>query len=631
MIQSTILDLNQFCYFALFRQIRLNCEQTNEYQALDDLKYMDLKNFLSSYPPFRRLFYEWDMELSKRLFLLDVSSVANICIDFAELYERLKWFPKKVKKDYWKSLTSAIEENDHLTSVELRYYPKTHYSEHMDIFETVMKQLRAKKTIKTLKFHIAGYTLEDLNGFGNLEELLLDVNIDIEELTECCRKNVGISFLTVCDHQSGGRRLADIVPFCCQIRKFAFKMKYDCDASEYAPLAKMPKLEKLHIWGEHEPGTLQALFGRLANREPMPILSTLFVDDASLVSAETTELARIKSLSKLRYRCAGPQDIGPLAQLTKLKNLDILSQHDFKLIADQICDVLQYSQRPRKVFLPGCLIRYNPAEDALLLALVEDHNAGDYGPLLRLTNLKCFEINGHHKQGSLVELFDELARVEVQSLTIGAMNAFALLDFIRRGFKLSYPDYPLINAQEFVALSRCNSLRSVICGISDTQNIELLAKLSQLRALTITTKPANGSLVKLFRDLGATDFPTLRDFELSSGRIDCQEASALAQIGSLKSVDCNFYDADDLEFFSSLGWTNLETLSISSEIKFHEISDVILKVSQFSGKLFRIHTQDVTMEIDRQQKHLQLRMDYETIYSSKTMLHPLTNLDWPYQ
>ncbi|KAH8242019.1 hypothetical protein KR038_002400, partial [Drosophila bunnanda] len=626
---STIFDLNHFCYFALFKQIRLNCEQTNKSQQLDDFKYMDLKNFLSIDRGLRQLFYEWDKELSERLFLLDVSSMAHICIDFAELYERLKGFPEKVKKNYWKSLTLAIEENEHLASVELRYYPKTHNSEHMDVFESVMKRLRAKKDLKKPQFQFPGYTLEDLHGFENLEELLLDANIDIKELTECCRNNKEITHLMVGDHQSGGRRLADIVPFCGQVRKFDFKMKFACDASEYAPLAKMPKLEKLHIWGEHERGTLQALFGGLARREPGPLLSTLFVDDASLVSAETTELSRIKSLTKLRYRCNGPQDIGPLNELTNLKNVDILSHHDFSLIGDQICRILHSSQRPRKVYLPGCLIRYNPKEDALLLVLMQNHDATDYGSLLRLPNLNSFEINGHQKPGTLVKLFDELARVEVPTLMIRQMNAFVLMDFIRRGWKrLPYPDYPLINAQEIVALSRCKSLRTLIFGISDTQNIELLAELSQLRSLTITTKPVNGSLVRLFKYLAASKSPSLRDFQLSTGNIDCQEASALAQIGSLKSLNFNYSDADDLELLSSFGWVNLETLRIFLEIEFHEISNVILKASQFCGKWFKIRTQDVAMEIDRQQKDLLLRMNHRTIYSIKTMLHPLSNLEW---
>ncbi|XP_020808038.1 uncharacterized protein LOC110184013 [Drosophila serrata] len=67
---------------------------------------------------------------------------------------------------------------------------------------------------------------------------------------------------------------------------------------------------------------------------------------------------------------------------------------------------------------------------------------------------------------------------------------------------------------------------------------------------------------------------------------------------------------------------------LSSEIQFHEISDVILKVSQFCGKILKIFTQDVAMGIDRQQKHLQLQFHPKTIYSRKTMLHPLTNLEW---
>ncbi|KAH8281788.1 hypothetical protein KR054_002949, partial [Drosophila jambulina] len=628
---STILDLNQFCYFALFKQIRLSCEQTNENQSLDDLKYMDLKNFLSIYPPFRLLFYEWDKDLSERLFLLSVSSVAHICIDFAELYERLKEFPEKVKQDYWNSLTLAIKENDCLSSVELRYYPKTHHREHMDVFESVMKQLRAKKGIKKFKLVLSlfpGYTLEDLNGFDTLEELHLDVNVDIEELTECCRKNKGLTFLSVCDQQSGGRRLADIVPFCCQVRKFAFKMKLDCDASEYAPFAKMPALEKLHIMGEHEEGTLEALFEQFSRTEPEPLLSSLFIEDAALRSTETTELSRIESLTKLRYRCTGSEDLGPLVQMTNLNYLDILSYNDFQLIGDQICRILQYSKGPRKIFLPGCLIRYYPKEYDLLLVLLKNQNAADYVQLLRLPKLNRLEINGHHKPGSLVGLFDELARSEVSELTIGAMNGVALVDLMKKGWNISYLDYPLINAPEILALSRCKSLKKLLCGFADTRNIELIAELSQLGAFTITTKPANGSLELLFKDLAASSSPSLRDFVLSNGRIGFEEAAALARIGSLKSLDLNFYTAGDIVSFSCLDWAKLDWLRITSANRLQEISDVILKVSQFGDKALIIHTADVKMQIYRQQKHLELQMDDEDIYLTKAMLNSFANVEW---
>ncbi|XP_070139313.1 uncharacterized protein [Drosophila kikkawai] len=52
-----------------------------------------------------------------------------------------------------------------------------------------MNQLRRKKSLRALRMHITGYTLEDLRGFGNLEQLALDMKTDIGELTRCCREN----------------------------------------------------------------------------------------------------------------------------------------------------------------------------------------------------------------------------------------------------------------------------------------------------------------------------------------------------------------------------------------------------------------------------------------------------------
>uniref|UniRef100_A0A6P4E0Y5 Uncharacterized protein LOC108039126 isoform X1 n=1 Tax=Drosophila rhopaloa TaxID=1041015 RepID=A0A6P4E0Y5_DRORH len=631
MSHKTIFNLNHFCFYELFKQIKKSCEISNTAYTLEEMKYTDLINFVVCCRLFRDIFYEWDKDFYKSIFLLYLSSSSDLSIDFAELYTRLKKFPEKEKEAYWKSLSLAMEENEHLRRVELRYTSGGYNSDHMEVFALVMNQLKKSKSLKALKIHISGYTVDDLTGFGHLTDLFLDAKVDLEELCRCCSNNQDLRKLTVLNSESAGRRLADIAPYCKQVIEFEFNMSSDCDASKYAPFYKMPMLEHLKIGGVHEQGTLQSLFRALTRKTPK-ILRKLSIDDALLDLEETTALSQIGSLNDLRCGFQDPQvsylNIKPISKLNYLNNLEVLSKHDFRSISEQIFSILKESQAKKEICLTDCLIDYNPKGNLRLI--LDNVTASDYESLLELPNFDCLEINGNHATGTLVEFFEKLALSQSLILTISTMNPFSSVyqNLLQKGWRLRPQMVPVINAQEIAALSTCRHLRKLVCGFSDTENIDLLYNLIELEELTITTKPSNGSLKNLFSALASREVSTLQYFRLSEGVIDSQEAEMLARIRSLKGVECGFYDAQDIGKFSDLAKKNLKELDITSLQNFHETSPGILQVLHASENIMFVSTSDITLRSDRSRNLLGLQMSIIESYTDDTLLVPLASVEW---
>nr|XP_036675176.1 uncharacterized protein LOC118878070 isoform X2 [Drosophila suzukii] len=424
-----------------------------------------------------------------------------------------------------------------------------------------------------------------------------------------------------------GRRLADIAPYCNQVIRFDFKMKLDGDASEYAPLAKMQRLEQLRIDGEHEPGTLQRLLIALARKEPM-LLRKLSIDHAVLNFDETTALAQIKLVNNLRCGFKDPQSIEPISRMIYLNSLEVLSKHTFISISQQIYRILKESQWKRKILSKDCLMDYNPKGNLRLI--LNQVSASDYGSLLTLPHLRCLEINGSYEQGTLVEIFKKLELVKVPTLIINTMNPFTEVfrNLLERGWKLRPQITPVIKVQEIAALSNCRSLKKLVCGFSDTGNIHLLHNLFALEELTITTKPTNGSLQALFAALASREVPSLQHFRLLNGAIDSLEAAELVRIKSLKVVQCAFLDAQDINKFSDLAKEHLARLEITSMQNFHETSPGVLKVLQSSENAMSVSTRDILLMFNRKLRFIVLEMSIFETYSDETLLVPLASLEW---
>ncbi|XP_043648267.1 uncharacterized protein LOC122616775 isoform X2 [Drosophila teissieri] len=187
------------------------------------------------------------------------------------------------KKTFWDIFFTLIEENTTVTSCILHYMPYDMYCpDHIEIFEKTMKIFSEKKSLN--------YSPEHLEQFHNLKSLSLFVPMRANELIECVKSNPKLTNLEFTSPHIYGR-LADIAPYCGNLESLTIHMKPETDASEYSPLAKLPKLKIFDIFGYPREGSLNALFGSMALNDT--VLQYISIRQAKLGTAEVEELSKV--------------------------------------------------------------------------------------------------------------------------------------------------------------------------------------------------------------------------------------------------------------------------------------------------------------------------------------------------
>ncbi|XP_041449760.1 uncharacterized protein LOC111082218 [Drosophila obscura] len=542
MSQVSILELPSDCFFEIFKYIKENCEREKP-NAPDEIKYKDFINFAACCKPCAALLCDWNITLYISLQKYLTFRIDNIHIDFEEVYTRLKNASAKYKETYWSSLSQAIRDAP-ATYVTLFYAPESFHSDHMEAFRTVIDQLQNKTNLEELHIDVRGYTLEGLGALRSLEELRLNVRMDIDDLIEMCRLNKNLRILEYMNNETGGKRLAAIVPHCEHLKHLAFAMRPDCDASEYRPLAKIPRLQYLQIKGVHEKGTLQPLLEGFACKD----LYTLSIVDATLDHNETQAMAQIETLTQVECGFDDPQSIGLLSQLTELKQLKILSKHDFGALSEPVWWILVESKGKTSIELENCSLSYSQSGALHLYTTENNANASDYSPLLTPV------LNGFRNVPTLTDL-------SLENIT----------------------------AEEFAAVSEIASLKRLECGFAETQNAELLAQLPVLEELTIKSVPSSpGSLQGLLAALASRESQTLQKLCLKR-KIDAVEANELSRLTSLRTLACQFADPLDIQLLSQL--PELKKLNLNAMDRLDQILPLVLIVIKSCKKLADIHIQ----------------------------------------
>ncbi|EDW28803.1 GL19369 [Drosophila persimilis] len=533
----SVLELADYSFFEIFKHLKQNCEGSAA--TLDEIKYDGLISFAASSERITDLLREWDANLYERLemyvtFNPFVGGWMDI-VDFEQVYTQLKNTSAKVKEFAVRSLSRAIRDTDS-NKVVLRYTPQSFHSEHMETFRTVIDHLQNKVKLKALEIVLPGYSLEGLGTIKSLISLRLNVWMDIDDLVEICRLNKNLRELAYMNNETGGKRLAVIAPHCQQLRELEFKMRPDCDASEYRPLAKIPKLKHLKIAGVHEKGTLHPLLNELACKK-RKVLRSLSIDDAPVDEKETQAIAQIETLTSVQCAFENPQSIGQLSQLPKLNQLVILSRHDFGSISEQVLSILKKSSEETNIqlFYSGisCTANYS-----------------DYGLLSTLPGLSSLDINGSSQTGKLKTFLNGLAFGKEPNLTHLSLES--------------------ITAEETAIVSEITSLRTLECGFDETENTELLAKIPMLEELIILCVPSGGSLQPLLAALASRKSQTLKKFSLRGRMIDPLEAKELARLRSLQILKCRFADSMAIQLLSQL--TELKELFLKAKEMFAKIS-----------------------------------------------------------
>ncbi|KRK01791.1 uncharacterized protein Dyak_GE27931, isoform A [Drosophila yakuba] len=160
----------------------------------------------------------------------------------------------------------------------------------MEIFEKTMKIFSEKKSLSNVTLQMLNYSSEHLEQFRNLKSLSLFMPMRANELIECVKSNPKLTNLEFTSPYIYGR-LADIAPYCENLEALTFHMKPETDASEYTPLAKLPKLKILDIFGYPREGSLNALFRSMALNET--VLQQFSIRQAMLGTADVEELSKV--------------------------------------------------------------------------------------------------------------------------------------------------------------------------------------------------------------------------------------------------------------------------------------------------------------------------------------------------
>nr|XP_036671834.1 uncharacterized protein LOC108006385 isoform X2 [Drosophila suzukii] len=243
----------------------------------------------------------WNKSLYMRLEVEKIHSwtCQNVNINFYELHVSQKKCTSAERKVFWDIFLISIEGNTRLTHCLLSFFPKTDYCpDHVEMFEKTMRVLAKKKLLKSLTLRMLGYTAGNLENFQNLRSLSLYVPMEADDLTECVKSNPNLMELAFTSTDMHGR-LADITPYCRNLETLEIQMKPETDASEYAPLAKLPKLKTFIIFGSPEEGSLRALFKSMVMNSSTD-LQALSVEQAKLGSEEVEELSKVRHLHRLR-------------------------------------------------------------------------------------------------------------------------------------------------------------------------------------------------------------------------------------------------------------------------------------------------------------------------------------------
>ncbi|XP_034656575.1 uncharacterized protein LOC117893905 [Drosophila subobscura] len=175
MSKTTILCLNDYCLYAIFDQIELNCKLMGREVTEDSIRYADIINFASCCHHLNTAFLAWNVNRRRDIDRAFYTLSTSVCIDFQTHYNREKQITAADKKASWQTLVNARIHNTKLEQIILVYLSKSYCGEHIDVFEMTLRALRNKRTLRKLEIKMKPYSLDKLLDFGYLEILDLDV------------------------------------------------------------------------------------------------------------------------------------------------------------------------------------------------------------------------------------------------------------------------------------------------------------------------------------------------------------------------------------------------------------------------------------------------------------------------
>jgi len=337
---------------------------------------------------------------------------------------------------------------------------------------------------------LSGYTAGNLENFQNLRSLSLYVPMEADDLTECVKSNPNLIELAFTSTDMHGR-LADITPYCRNLETLEIQMKPETDASEYAPLAKLPKLKTFIIFGSPEEGSLRALFKSMVMNS-LTDLQALSIQQAKLGSEEVEELSKVGHLQRLRCELKPTRlSEGPSSfKLPKLFVLDLetVTTKDIRLDYNSI-DILTSRGNI------GIAIKQE-LDRSIILRLNDWQCKKELSPML-VEKQKLIQTLSQIQKISTTERVAKIAAISLleafQSQFPAVVRNIHLLTKIRGLKELEVKVWLNIEDQlmQFMDPNEVDDCESVIVIDSDTQILILLVQLTYLKDILENSKFSN--------------------------------------------------------------------------------------------------------------------------------------------
>nr|XP_017033690.1 uncharacterized protein LOC108082695 [Drosophila kikkawai] len=444
--RKSILDLNEDCQLEIMKYIIADCELSDKFRG-NKINYANLVNLALAYEVFEAILKEYYNDLYEELEFVFVANRSYLDIDFSELLTTLTEKGEAFLRIY----AEAIRENNFIQQVTLYFDPKSFQPKFLDHFEIVKRALENKKGLNDVRIQLYGYSLEDLNNFGHITNLTLDVRMSADALVNICKSNPHLENLNFISTEILGR-LSDIVPHCCNLKKLQFVPKPDNDGAEYAPLAELPNLQEMTIFRAFENGSLLTLFEAITKwqRPEHQPLTVDFIEVLPHLSNVT--IARMNALSLL--------ELGhPREDYIKL------------LISYDFWDICRDSSPLEQSLATITLIEADLIIDHKGLALHEcpttDTDISGLVSLLKTFNIKTFKLKDLLFKKHLSKLFASMVLDE----------SYALKSINTEGTE--------IYQFETSELVKIKSITSLNCQFSDWESVEPLSALTDLETVGI--------------------------------------------------------------------------------------------------------------------------------------------------
>ncbi|XP_022231570.2 uncharacterized protein LOC111080322 isoform X2 [Drosophila obscura] len=512
MSEVSIFELPTECLFEIFKYIKNNCQRKKPNAAVE-IKYEDFISLAICCKTFDDLIQEWNIDLYDRLwenvrFPRDITH-----IDFEDVNARLKRKSAKEKETYWRELSHAIRDA-HLTTVSLRCESESFHSDLFEAFHTVIDQLQNKPNLKVLDIDVRGFTVKGMAGFGSLEVLRLNMQMDID-LTEICRLNKNLRALEYMNNETGGKgTLQPMLEALAANQSIVLKnlsinnvpldhnetqamaQRLECRFAKTQNaelLAQLPELEELTIRNvTSSPGSLQGLLAALASRESQTLQKLCLKRKIDAVEAK--ELTRLKSLRTLECQFADSLDILLLSQLPELEKLNLNANDRLDQILPLVLTVIKSCKKLAEIH-----IKCNPNHSGHVdmkssEILIEMLDAFQDKLNIRINDSNIF--GNREKNKLLVEMdffrqnklaIESLARVqsvnhmELQYHEVGELRALFAALAMRTNSNLQslcIPYSPLLDFSETTELAKITSLTKFKGPISDIRSLQHLLHLS---------------------------------------------------------------------------------------------------------------------------------------------------------